>query len=73
MSDAADHAGIDFIKVDVDKHPAIAQENGVRAMPTFMLFTGGEKGETVMGANPKGLQTLVAKAKDASGAAASSS
>ncbi|KAI0354765.1 thioredoxin [Trametes cingulata] len=50
---------VEFYKVDVDEAQDIAQEVGVRAMPTFMAFKNGSKiGETV-GANPPALQTLV--------------
>jgi thioredoxin len=67
MSDAAEHGGINFVKVDVDKHPNIAQEHGVRAMPTFLFFKGGEQSAPpVQGANPRGLMELVSKAKVAS-------
>ncbi|KAI0327660.1 thioredoxin [Cubamyces sp. BRFM 1775] len=51
--------GADFYKVDVDVAQDIAQEVGVRAMPTFMVFKNGSKvGETV-GANPPALQSLI--------------
>ena len=50
-----------FYKVDVDEVPDLAQELGVRAMPTFMVFKNGEKVGEVVGANPQALQTLVEK------------
>jgi thioredoxin-like negative regulator of GroEL len=66
MSDAAEHSNISFVKVDVDKHPTIAQENAIRAMPTFLFFKGGKMNEKpVQGANPRALTELVAKAKAA--------
>ncbi|KAF3483118.1 thioredoxin [Arthroderma uncinatum] len=41
---------VDFYKVDVDDCPEIAQELGVRSMPTFVFFKGGERLEDVVGA-----------------------
>lgn len=34
----------------------VAQEIGVKAMPTFVFFKGGEKLDSVVGANPQALQ-----------------
>lgn len=55
-----------FYKLDVDEVPDVAQELGVRAMPTFMVFRGGEKVGEVVGANQKALEALVAKELEAS-------
>jgi thioredoxin 1 len=44
-----------FVKVDVDEVPDVAQELGIRAMPTFVIFKDGEKISEVVGANPKAL------------------
>ncbi|KAH9958976.1 thioredoxin [Russula dissimulans] len=49
---------IEFYKVDVDEQPDIAQEVGVRAMPTFAVFYNGQKVDDLVGANPGGLQQL---------------
>ena len=59
MSDAYPNAR--FYKLDVDELPAVAQELGVRAMPTFMVFKNGEKVGEVVGANQKALEALVEK------------
>ncbi|KAF1347952.1 thioredoxin [Delphinella strobiligena] len=48
-----------FYKVDVDEVPDVAQELGIRAMPTFVLFKNGEKVAEVVGANPKALETAI--------------
>ncbi|KIW60318.1 thioredoxin [Exophiala xenobiotica] len=48
-----------FYKIDVDEVPDIAQELGVRAMPTFMLFKNGEKVGEVVGANKKALEQAI--------------
>ncbi|OBT77279.1 thioredoxin [Pseudogymnoascus sp. 05NY08] len=50
-----------FIKVDVDDVPDVAQELGVRAMPTFILFQKGEKVGEVVGMNPPALLAAIEK------------
>ncbi|KFY06221.1 hypothetical protein V492_08111, partial [Pseudogymnoascus sp. VKM F-4246] len=50
-----------FVKVDVDGAPDVAQELGVRAMPTFIIFKGGEKVGEVVGMNPGGLKAAIEK------------
>ena len=50
-----------FYKLDVDEVPDVAQELGVRAMPTFMVFRNREKVGEVVGANQKALEALVQK------------
>lgn len=50
---------VDFYKIDVDEVPDVAQELGVRAMPTFMLFKGGEKVAEVVGANKAALEKAI--------------
>jgi thioredoxin 1 len=52
---------VKFISVDVDELPDVAQELGVRAMPTFFAFKDGKPLESVLGANPPALQQLVQK------------
>jgi len=54
---------IEFYKVDVDAQDEIAQEVGIRAMPTFLLFKNGEKAGDLVGARPDGLVTLIEKAQ----------
>ena len=48
-----------FYKVDVDELPEVAQEQNVRAMPTFLLFKGGKKVGEVVGANPTALESAI--------------
>jgi len=61
MSEQDEYQGVDFYKVDVDEQEAISQEVGIRAMPTFIAFKNGQKDDSIVGANPAGLQTLVQK------------
>jgi thioredoxin 1 len=50
----AEHgAKIVFAKVNIDAEPARAAELGVLSLPTVMLFDGGERRETVIGARPR--------------------
>lgn len=53
---------IAFAKVDVDSHRDIAQQYGVRAMPTFVILRNGSVHETLQGANPPALTAAVEKA-----------
>ena len=51
-------------KVDVDENPRIAQEYGVRSIPTLLFFKDGEAQEQVVGAAGKqplkdNLETLI--------------
>lgn len=50
-----------FYKLDVDEVPDVAQELGVRAMPTFLIFKGGEKVGEVVGAHLKNVEGAVVK------------
>ncbi|XPS76755.1 thioredoxin trx1 [Ascochyta lentis] len=54
-----------FFKLDVDEVPDVAQELGIRAMPTFLLFKGGDKVAEVVGANPKALEAAIKANVDA--------
>lgn len=46
-----------FYKVDVDELSDVAREQGVRAMPTFLIYKDGKKvGQGVVGANAKELE-----------------
>ncbi|KAH7417889.1 thioredoxin-like protein [Cadophora sp. MPI-SDFR-AT-0126] len=48
-----------FAKLDVDEVPDVAQELGIRAMPTFLIFKDGEKVKEVVGANPNALKLAI--------------
>ncbi|KAL9065444.1 MAG: hypothetical protein Q9157_007470 [Trypethelium eluteriae] len=56
-----------FYKLDVDEVPDVAQELGIRAMPTFILFRNGEKVAEVVGANPKVLEAAIKKEVETEG------
>ncbi|CAL3968344.1 unnamed protein product [Diplocarpon coronariae] len=48
-----------FTKLDVDEVPDVAQELGIRAMPTFIVFKDGEKFKEIVGANPQALKLAI--------------
>jgi thioredoxin 1 len=51
---AAECAGrVRFAKLNVDENPAAASRYGVLALPTAILFEGGEPRATVLGARPR--------------------
>jgi thioredoxin 1 len=49
LEDGAD-GRVEFVKLNVDQNPAAASKYSVLALPTTILFHGGEARETVMGA-----------------------
>lgn len=51
-----------FVKVDVDEQREIASKYKITAMPTFILLKDGEQVQSVRGANPPAIQTLVKSA-----------
>ncbi|KAF2129566.1 putative thioredoxin [Dothidotthia symphoricarpi CBS 119687] len=53
-----------FYKLDVDEVPDVAQELGIRAMPTFLLFKDGVRVQEVVGANPSALEAAIKKHYD---------
>ncbi|KAK4449851.1 thioredoxin-like protein [Podospora aff. communis PSN243] len=50
-----------FAKFDVDALPELAQELGIRAMPTFIVFKDGDKVGEHMGSNPGPILALLQK------------
>eukprot|EP00243_Klebsormidium_subtile_P003393 TRINITY_DN16780_c0_g1_i1.p1 TRINITY_DN16780_c0_g1~~TRINITY_DN16780_c0_g1_i1.p1 ORF type:complete len:159 (-),score=15.29 TRINITY_DN16780_c0_g1_i1:410-886(-) len=48
-----------FLKVDVDRVPEVAEEAGVRSMPTFHVYKGGKKVEGMVGAMKSQLEAMV--------------
>ena len=50
-------------KVDVDENQAIAQQFGIRSIPTLLMFKGGKVVEQLVGAAPKAkLEDAIKKA-----------
>lgn len=55
------YPAVKFYKIDVDEVPDVAQELGIRAMPTFLLFKNGEKVGEVVGANARAIEAAITK------------
>ncbi|KAL2256661.1 hypothetical protein VTK26DRAFT_1345 [Humicola hyalothermophila] len=74
---AAKHAKpgrVAFAKVNVDERQDVAQQYGVRAMPTFVILrAGGIVVDEIRGANPTALMTAVDKAVKLAGPGGNSS
>eukprot|EP00523_Entomoneis_sp_CCMP467_P002343 CAMPEP_0168752302 /NCGR_PEP_ID=MMETSP0724-20121128/18313_1 /TAXON_ID=265536 /ORGANISM="Amphiprora sp., Strain CCMP467" /LENGTH=217 /DNA_ID=CAMNT_0008800541 /DNA_START=88 /DNA_END=738 /DNA_ORIENTATION=- len=60
---ASENPEVEFVKVDVDETDDVAGTCGIRAMPTFQFYKGGEKVEEMMGADVSKLKQLVAQLK----------
>ncbi|OKL58012.1 Thioredoxin-1 [Talaromyces atroroseus] len=58
-----EHTDVDFVKFDVDETPDVAQELGIRAMPTFLFFKNGEKIDEFVGVNPPALEAAIKRNK----------
>ncbi|KAJ6258759.1 Thioredoxin-1 [Drechslerella dactyloides] len=54
-----EHTDAAFFKVDVDEVPDVAQECGIKAMPTFQVFRKGQKIDEVVGASPASIKAAV--------------
>jgi len=51
---ASEYQGkLKVVKVNTDEAPGIASDQGIRSIPTLMLFIGGVRKETIIGAVPK--------------------
>jgi thioredoxin 1 len=51
---AETHSGtVEFAKLNIDENPVVASRFGVLAIPTAILFEGGEAKETVVGARSR--------------------
>lgn len=55
------YLSVDFLKVDVDKCTETATANGISAMPTFVMFVNRAKVETLRGADPNALESMISK------------
>jgi thioredoxin 1 len=54
LADLAEaHSGVEFVKLNIDENPMTASRYNVLAIPTAILFEGGEARETVVGARSR--------------------
>jgi thioredoxin 1 len=44
---------VKVVKINTDDNPTVANKYGIRSIPTLMIFKGGQKVDTVIGAVPK--------------------
>ncbi|KAH3661713.1 hypothetical protein OGATHE_004900, partial [Ogataea polymorpha] len=55
-----EYTNAQFFKVDVDELGAVAQEQEVSAMPTFIFYKNGQVVDKVIGANPNAIKQKIA-------------
>ncbi|XVF14750.1 hypothetical protein REPUB_Repub09cG0088800 [Reevesia pubescens] len=60
---AARFTEVEFVKIDVDELPDMAQEFGVQAMPAFVSLKKGKEVDRVVGAQKNDLEKEVDKHK----------
>lgn len=58
---ATQYPQVKCVSVNVEEARDVAQAEGVRAMPTFALFCGGDKVKEVVGADPNALALAFAE------------
>ncbi|MDR1031782.1 MAG: thioredoxin [Holosporales bacterium] len=44
---------VEFVKINIDESPAIADKYGVMSIPTLMLFSNGDKVSALVGGHSK--------------------
>ena len=50
---ANENSNVVIAKMNTDENPNVASQYGIRSIPTLMIFKGGQKVDTVVGAVPK--------------------
>lgn len=53
IDEIAEESAVPVHKIDVDAHPDLAAEFGVRAVPTYIVFRDGVPDERLVGQQPK--------------------
>lgn len=52
-------AKVDFIKIDIDEHPSIAESLQVESVPTFVMFKNKEVVGRIVGASTAKVEEMV--------------
>jgi thioredoxin 1 len=65
LEDLAANSGgrVILAKVNVDENPGLADRYGIRAIPTVLLFRGGEVLERITGAVPRAVLQKILNAR----------
>ena len=50
---AAENAGIDSVKLNIDENPGAARDYQIMSIPTMAVFQGGKIVKQIVGAKPK--------------------
>ena len=50
---AAENAGIDIVKLNIDENPGAARDYQIMSIPTMAVFKDGKVVEQIVGAKPK--------------------
>ena len=50
---AAENAGIDIVKLNIDENPGAARDYRIMSIPTMAVFQGGKVVKQIVGAKPK--------------------
>lgn len=58
---ATANPGIKFVKVDVDTNAETSDACGIKSMPSFFFYQGGEKIDAIAGANEGALTSKIEK------------
>merc|ERR1712087_693958 len=58
LANRAEHANVEFCKIDVDANSQASEKAGIQCMPTFQYYKGGSMIDKLEGAD---FDTLVAK------------
>eukprot|EP00587_Corethron_hystrix_P014773 CAMPEP_0113325622 /NCGR_PEP_ID=MMETSP0010_2-20120614/17896_1 /TAXON_ID=216773 ORGANISM="Corethron hystrix, Strain 308" /NCGR_SAMPLE_ID=MMETSP0010_2 /ASSEMBLY_ACC=CAM_ASM_000155 /LENGTH=61 /DNA_ID=CAMNT_0000185519 /DNA_START=701 /DNA_END=886 /DNA_ORIENTATION=- /assembly_acc=CAM_ASM_000155 len=56
---AEDFPDVEFVKVDVDDASDVASSCGIRSMPTFQFYKGGQKVNEFSGASKAKLEEIM--------------
>lgn len=64
MSNEAENSGIAFRTVDLGDHQDVAEEAGIKVIPTFMLYKDGAQIDGVNGALPDHVKKLCQQANE---------